>query len=279
VSELGALDAGPDADGVTGSSSGSSGSGSTSSSGSTSGSGASGSSSGAPTQDASACVQPYIGTAACDACTEQRCSQPTRGQWCSCAQDPLVGPNGVPGCVSYLECELACLRADASADCPSQCAAGYTQDERLDANGLVMCLTSQCSSACDLASAGSSSSGGPADAGSDAPGSGGPDAGACASLGQGCYSCCQTDNAAGSSQFFADAAACLCNGGPCTNACSAPDDYCASPGSATSQGCQTCVNTYTAPGAQCDAASGMVASACSSQPQCVAYLACANECP
>jgi hypothetical protein len=98
---------------------------------------------------------------------------------------------------------------------------------------------------------------------------------------QNCVNCCQAAYATGSTDFFKDIANCLCVGGsaPCATACAAADDYCGTPGDATSTKCNNCLNTYLAAGAQCDPASGTIASTCAADPQCSAYTTCSNPCP
>jgi hypothetical protein len=49
-------------------------------------------------------------------------------------------------------------------------------------------------------------------------------------------------------------------------------------GYVTSTQCTTCFDKYTAAGATCDPSTGTIASACSGNADCTAYLACANGC-
>jgi len=91
--------------------------------------------------------------------------------------------------------------------------------------------------------------------------------------------CCATTYCStGSTNFYADIAACLCQSGICKSQCSGAGNYCASPGSINSSSCNTCFMTNVAAGATCDPSAGTIASACSGDPACTAYLACANGC-
>jgi len=106
----------------------------------------------------------------------------------------------------------------------------------------------------------------------------------CAMAGDGgdfgaCETCCESQCAAGSSDYFDDIQACLCDGGPCTTACSGPGDYCTSAGSVTSSACTTCVDMYGASGAMCDPSFGTIAAACTARPACASFYACLVGCP
>jgi hypothetical protein len=140
-------------------------------------------------------------------------------------------------------------------------------------------------------SASSSDGGSGNTGGSSGSGSGGSSGGSCASGAascaaqddgtasgqQTCVSCCQTSCATGAGAYFQLAAACLCNGGPCTGACAGSGDYCVSPGSVITSTCDTCVTTNTAAGAKCSDAS--IEGACAADAQCAAYVSCVNACP
>jgi hypothetical protein len=91
--------------------------------------------------------------------------------------------------------------------------------------------------------------------------------------------CAVTYCSAGSTDFYDDIAACLCQTGVCKTQCAGTGDYCSSPGSVTSTACNTCFNKYTAAGAECDPSAGTIASSCAGDAACAAYLTCANGCP
>jgi len=92
--------------------------------------------------------------------------------------------------------------------------------------------------------------------------------------------CCQGAYALGSTDFFQDIANCLCaGGGPCASACGGAGDYCSSPGSAATNRCETCIDSYLAPGEACDPTVGDIATSCAADPDCTAYLICADGCP
>lgn len=219
-----------------------------------------------------------MGSNSCNVCISSSCLGPN--EWCACSQDPNIVDGGVPGCVAYEQCVLRCLDEGGDADaCLPDCGAGYTQQEIGTGDSLYMCIVSECSAMCGLPTMSGSGSGG-ADTGSDVTVESGADASACDSLTQSaCYSCCQTDDAAGAMSFFADVAGCLCMGGPCTTACAGAGDYCATPGNVMTMTCESCVTTNTSAGAVCDTSTGKIAAACAAEPGCTAYLACADGCP
>jgi hypothetical protein len=91
--------------------------------------------------------------------------------------------------------------------------------------------------------------------------------------------CCATTYCStGSSDFYNDIAACICQAGTCASACGGAGDYCVMVGYVTSPQCNSCFTQYTATGAQCDPSAGSIASSCNGDPACTAYLACANGC-
>ncbi len=93
--------------------------------------------------------------------------------------------------------------------------------------------------------------------------------------------CCATTYCStGSTDFYADIAACLCTGAgaPCASQCAGKGNYCESPGAIGTQSCNDCFNTNVASGATCDPTAGSIASACSGNADCSAYLTCANGC-
>jgi hypothetical protein len=94
-----------------------------------------------------------------------------------------------------------------------------------------------------------------------------------------CVNCCQTSCSTGFNALAQTLAACLCNGGPCSTACSAAGDFCATPGNIASAACTTCFNNYTAAGATCDPSGSKIASPCTADVNCAAYMKCANACP
>lgn len=106
----------------------------------------------------------------------------------------------------------------------------------------------------------------------------------CAKAGDGgdygaCELCCESQCDAGSNDYFDDIQACLCNGGPCTTACSSAGDYCTSAGSITTSACTTCVDMYGASGAKCDPSFGSIAAACMASPACASFYQCLVGCP
>lgn len=92
-----------------------------------------------------------------------------------------------------------------------------------------------------------------------------------------CIGCCQTNHQTGSNTFIQAAQTCECTSpGACKTPCAAT--YCAATPQTPDTTCNTCISNSLDPDAG-GACLTPIETACNGDPDCQAYLACANACP